>query len=94
MITIAASSSSMTTTVTAGLTFLAMAARTMASPLPAPAAPITRATSSSGLSSHPSIGWSRSRNARNRIRNPDSQRGPQLARSAKATAGGIWVPRR
>ncbi len=56
--------------------------------LPSPAAPMTMPSSTSGRQSP--IGFSRSRNAMNMIRNPESHRGPQLARSANATAAGTW----
>ena len=57
--------------------------------LPTPAAPMTRPSSTSGR--HSPIGFSRSRNAMNMVRKPESQRGPQLARSANATGAGIRI---
>ena len=56
--------------------------------LPSPAAPITSAEQELARVLPAGIGCSRSRNAMNIVRNPDSSRGPQLARSAKATAAG------
>ena len=55
--------------------------------LPSPAAPMTSPSRTSGRQSP--IGFSRSRKAMNMVRKPESQRGPQFARRAKATAAGI-----
>ena len=84
------SASRATTTVIAGLMRFSSAASPIPMVLPSPAAPTTTATMISGLRllSGRTSG-SRSRNAMNISRNPDSQRGPQLARSANATAAGI-----
>jgi hypothetical protein len=43
---------------------------------------------------HSPIGFSRSRNAMNMVRKPESQRGPQLARRANETVPGIRTRRR
>ena len=73
----------------AGLSLRSIDPMAMPIVLPSPAAPITRPSSTSGFQSP--IGLSRSRNAMNIVKNPDSQRGPQLARSANATAAGMRV---
>ena len=57
--------------------------------LPKPAAPMMMPSSTSGCQSP--IGFSRSRNAMNIVRKPESQRGPQLARSANATVPGMRI---
>ena len=83
------SASSASTTVSLGLTLRSMDAVAMPRVLPSPAVPITTPRSSAGSQSP--IGCSRSRNAMNIVRKPVSQRGPQLARSANATAPGIRI---
>jgi hypothetical protein len=59
----------------------------MPTKLPKPAAPMTAASRNWG--EWPEIGCTRSRNAMNRVRKPESQRGPQLARRAKAIDAGM-----
>ncbi len=83
---------SATTTVMAGLILLTSDPSPMPRVLPSPAAPITMPSSTPVL--RPLIGFSRNRNAMNIVRNPDNQRGPQLARSACATCAGIPKRRR
>ena len=88
------SESSATITVSDGLIFLASEASTMPSVLPRPAAPMTSPMRRVVRSSQPGMGSALSRNTTYIVRKPDSHRGPQLTRSAKATFGGIPVYRR
>ena len=74
------STTSTAETVTAGLIRLSTDAATTPRKLPAAAPPTTSAVRTSVL--QPSIGFSRSWNAMNMIRKPDSHRGAQFARSA------------
>ena len=83
------SARSASTTVIRGSTRLNTDPAAIPPTLPRPAAPMT--TASEKLVEWSPIGCSRSRNAMNRVRNPESQRGPQFARRAKAIVAGMRI---